>query len=353
MRIVALIFFAGLLSGSVLAQDDVGVSYYPQNGEDSLRATYIKPYRDYFFLWPVVKQRRLDFDMERRSGDGRKISYKSNKPYSLGVGLYLFELGFELAFAVPMNEQDKRVYGQSKARDLQLNILGKKWGGDLFFQKYSGFYIDDPALKIPLGGSYPQRSDITTKNLGVTLNYTFNYKKFSFRSAYNYAERQLRSSGSFLLFGSFSRFKTAGDSAILGESYADEFGTDSNIRGIKLTSLSVAPGYTYSVIYKGFFLNGMLAIGPSHSWLNYTMDTGETKYDIKFDAFLAARLGLGYNGDRFFGGLSFMSQGQRAKLDHVQLNSSNGVFKIMIGYRFKEFGVLKKRIWELPEELLK
>src|SRR5688572_17741057 len=118
MRIVALIFFAGLLSGTVLAQDDVDVSYYPQNARYSLRATYIKPYRDYFFLWPVIKQRRLDFDIERLSGGDRKISYKSNKPYSFGVGLYLFELGFELAFAVPMNEQDKRVYGESKARDL-------------------------------------------------------------------------------------------------------------------------------------------------------------------------------------------------------------------------------------------
>lgn len=352
MRIAAVIFFVGL-SVNLLAQDDVTVSHYPQNAGDSLRATYIKPFPEHFFLWPVIKQRKLDFKMERLSGNDRTISYKSNKPYAFGVGMYLFELAFELTFAVPMKEQDKRIYGESHARGLQLNVLGKKWGGDIFYQKYSGFYIDDPNVTIPAGAAYPQRPDIGTHNLGVSVNYTFNYNKFSFRSAYNYVERQLRSSGSFLLFGSLSSFKADADSAILGKQYADAFGVDSQIQKVKTTSLSVAPGYTYSVIYKGFFLNGMLAIGPSHNWLNYMTDDGKTKYDIKLDAFVAARLGLGYNGDHFFGGLSFMTQGGTAKLDNVQLRSSNGVFKILIGYRFKEFGILKKRIWDLPKELMK
>jgi hypothetical protein len=60
-----LIIPAFLLCTSVLAQESAEISSYPKNAEDSLRAHYIKPYSDYFFLWPVIKQRKLDFEMER------------------------------------------------------------------------------------------------------------------------------------------------------------------------------------------------------------------------------------------------------------------------------------------------
>lgn len=350
MKCVLIISFICFCTG-LFAQEDIVVSKYPQTSGDSLRATYIKPFPDHFFIWPVIKQRKLAFEMQRISDRDRSVSFESNKPYSFGVGMYVFELAFELAFAVPLDEQSKYIYGESTARDIQLNVLGKKWGGDVFYQKYNGFYVSDGAVKIPQGVPFPQRPDITTRNYGVSVNYTFNYNKFSFRSAYNYVERQLRSSGSFLLFSSLSSFRATADSALLGDSYQSEFGVDAKIKEARVTSLSLAPGYTYSLIYKGFFLNGALAIGPSHNWLLYTPEDSKPKHDIKFNAYVSARIGLGYNGDHIFGGVSFMSQARTAKFESAQLNSANNLFKILIGYRFREFGILKKRIWDLPKEL--
>jgi hypothetical protein len=350
MKKVLTLAFA-LFSICLLAQDDIQVSRYPKGKADSVREQYIQSFPDHFFIWPVIKQRKLAFEMQRISNRDRNVVFESNKPYSFGVGLYVFELAVELAFAVPLDEQSKYIYGESAARDIQLNVLGKKWGGDVFYQKYNGFYVNDESVKIPPGTPYPQRGDIATRNYGVTLNYTFNHGRFSFRSAYNYVERQLRSSGSFLLFGSLSSFRAAGDSAILGDPYAPEFGADAYIKNIRVTSLSIAPGYTHSLIYKGFFLNGALAIGPSHNWLAFTPENANTKHDIKFNAYFSARIGLGYNGDHIFGGISFMSQARTAKFETVQLSSANNLFKILIGYRFKEFGILKKRVWDLPKEL--
>lgn len=340
-----------LVAATGHAQDDVDVATYPKNAADSLRAHYIKSYSEYFFVWPVIKQRRLEFDMERVSDSDRSVSYLTNKPYSFGVGVYLFELGVELTFAIPLDAHDQYLYGESDARDIQLNVLGKKWGGDVFYQKYSGFYIDDPAVTIPPNTPYPHRSDIETRNLGVSVNYTFNFNRFSFRSAYSYVERQERSAGSFILFGTLSSFRASGDSAILGSNYQGEFGNDSRIREIKTTSLGIAPGYTYSLIYKGFFLNGTLAVGPAHNWMTFAMENESEKHDIRFSAYVVGRIGLGYNGDKIFGGVSFMSQTRTARFETVRLTSSNDLFKIMIGYRFREFGILKKRIWDLPKEL--
>ncbi|HEY3404208.1 MAG TPA: DUF4421 family protein [Ohtaekwangia sp.] len=338
-------------SVTVYSQEDTQVTVLQKVEYDSLRANYIKTFPDHFFLWPVIKQRRLDFEMNQLRGGNKSLTYKTNNPFSMGLGVYLFELGIELAFSVPLDEQSKKIYGESDARDLQLNIIGKKWGIEVYSQKYSGFYIEDPDENIPAGTPYPQRPDIVTRNLGTTINYTFNNRKFSFRSAYNFADRQLRSAGSFLLFGSLSGFKVEADSAIIGPRYADEYGIESGVDKIRSTTLAVAPGYTYSLIYKGFFLNGTLALGPAHNWLYYHTEDGVSKNDIKFSGYIVARIGLGYNGDHFFGGISFLNQSRTTKFDNVEVVSSSGAFKILIGYRFREFGVLKKRVWDIPKAL--
>jgi hypothetical protein len=67
--------------------------------------------------------------------------------------------------------------------------------------------------------------------------------------------------------------------------------------------------------------------------------------------FVATRLSIGYNGERFFGGFAFGSQARSAKFEQLTFNSSNTSFKILFGYRIREFGFLKKRIWDIPKNL--
>ena len=348
MKYPALILLLDL-SFQLVAQDEVQVTQASQSSYDSIRSIHIKSFPDHFFLWPVLKQRRLDFELKNIPDRNKSVTYRSNKPYSLGLGMYLFEVGVELTFAIPLDEKSKNIYGESDASDLQLAILTKKWGLDLYHQKYSGFYIDDPEVHIPQNTPYPQRPDIATKNIGILGNYVFNNKKFSFRSAYNFAERQLHSKGSFLLFASIRGFNIQGDSAILGDKYSADFGIDSKINKIKTTSFSIAPGYTYSLIHKGFFLNATLAVGPAHNWLTYQTEDGKTKDDIEFRSFYVLRIGLGYNGDHFFGGLTFVDQGSSVKFDTVQFSSSSGTVKILFGYRFREVGFLKKKAADVPK----
>jgi hypothetical protein len=348
-----LLFLSLAISVQAQNETDSTSAVIRKSNYDSLRSQYIKSFPNHFFVWPVLKQRRLDFEMNSLLPGGAALTYKSNKPYSIGVGLYLFELGVELAGSIPLDEQSKRIYGASDASDLQLNIIGKKWGIEGYIQNYQGFYIEDPDVEIPSGEPYPQRADIETRQIGSTVNYTFNNKKFSFRSVYNFADRQLRSAGSMLVFGSISGFRAQGDSAIIDPSYAADFGDAARVKKIRSTALAIAPGYTYNLIYRGFFLNGTLAVGPAHNWLYYETDDGRTKNDIKFDFFVVGRIGVGYNGDRIFGGLSFSNQGRSAKFENVEMVSTSGTFKVMIGYRFLEFGILKKRVWDIPKELFK
>src|SRR5690606_21505140 len=120
----------------------VTVSVHAQSRKDSLRSRYIEPFSEYFALWPVVKQRTLDFSVNKR-GESRSIKYTPNNSVNVGLGAYLFDLAFEVTFAVPVNERSTYLYGSSTARDFQVNALSKKWGADFFHQRYSGFYYED------------------------------------------------------------------------------------------------------------------------------------------------------------------------------------------------------------------
>ena len=319
----------------------------PKQEWDSVRSYYIKNFPNHFFVYPVLKQRSLNFELEREGDGGRLVTFKPNNSYSFGLGLYLFEVGFELAFAIPIDEKSKFIYGESEARDLHLNVLGKRWGLDAFYQRYNGFYVTDSEVEILPDTPYPQRADVESTNFGLTGNYVFNSRKFSFRSAYNFAERQVFSKGSFLLFTTINSFSFEADSAIINQAQRATFGEEVAFTNLKYTTFSVAPGYTYSIVFQNFFLNGTLSVGPAHQWINHKLEGAAEQHDTGINSFVAARISLGYNGDLFFGGISFLSQGSNVQFEDVTFSNNNGSFKILIGYRFKEWGFLKKRVWDL------
>lgn len=339
-----------MFTSSLIAfgQDDVDITVTTP----PVRSDYIKGYPDDFFIWPVLKQRRQDFDFRLTSGSKSRLSYRSNKPYSLGVGVYVFELAVELAFAIPLDEQNKRIYGESRARDMQLNAIGRRWGFDVFYQRYSGFYVSDSENPVAANAAYPQRPDVATRNIGAFVSHIFNKNRFSFRSPYNFSERQLKSAGSFVAFGTLRNFRISADSAIVDPMYAEAFPGLNSIHHISLYTAGIAPGYTYNLVYKGFFLNGTLGVGTGINILRYEYENGTGGNKNSFSTMLTARLALGYNGDRIFGGMTFINSGGRASFENADLNSSNSSFKVLVGYRFQESGFLRKRVWDLPKSFI-
>jgi hypothetical protein len=306
------------------------------------------PFRDHFFVWPVIKQKSLSFEIQNTLDKKEKLTYKPNNAYTLGFGAYLFELGLELTFAVPINEKNQTRYGSSSSRDFQLNVLGKEWGGELFYQHYNHFYVDDPNSPVPPDQPLPQRSDIDTRNLGISSIYIFNDTKFSFKSAFNYAERQLKSSGSFLLMGNINSFKVTADSSIIDAQILTHQGLQADFKELKHTTFSIAPGYAYNLIYKDFFLNATLFLGPAHNWIYYEREDGSSKNDTNINLFSAFRVGIGYNSEKLFAGLNFISQARNVEFEGIRFTNSSSTFRLLVGYRFKEFGILKKSVRDLP-----
>jgi hypothetical protein len=313
---------------------------------DSLRAFYIHEYPDHFFVWPVIKYRSLSFEFRNSDSNKEKIEFKPNNSFAMGAGFYLFDLGFELVFAVPLEEKSIDRFGKTSVQDVQLNILSKKWGADAYYQKYSGYYRDDSRESIPSSQPYPQRPDVDTKNFGVSGIYVFNNRKFSLRSSYTFAERQIKSKGSFMLYGTINSFKLTADSAILSLESRAGLVEGADFTQLRYTTLSFAPGYSYNLVYRKFFFNATLSIGPAHHWVYYKKESGKERNDVVINSTGSVRLALGYNSDRFFGGIGFVTQSRNVIFEDVRFSNASNTVKLLIGYRFKEFGILKKSVWD-------
>lgn len=320
---------------------------FSQASLDSLRSKFIQSYPDKFFLWPVLKQRSLSFELSDPKEPGNTIRFKPNNAYGLGLGMYLFDLGIELVFAVPLNSEKESSYGTTSAQDLQLNMLSRKWGADIFYQSYRGFYLSNPDNPIPPSGVYPQRPDVQTENFGLSGVYVFNSNKFSLRSAYTFADRQLKSSGSFLLSSTFNSFRLTADSVILNSHYSTRIGLTYPVSSINYQTLSVAPGYAYNFVWRKIFISGLLAVGPAVQWLHYHDLSNVEQSVTKLNTFADFRFAIGYSTDRFFTGITYASQIRNVQFENIQFSSTSSTARILFGWRFQEFGILKKSVWGL------
>lgn len=315
-------------------------------GSDSLDHAFIKSYSDHFQVWPVLKQRSLNFTV-RDPGNNSISEYKPNNSYALGLGAHVFDLSFEFTFAVPIQEKNPAIYGHSHARDFQINALGRSWGADLFLQRYTGFYSDDG--RTPAFGTHAVRPDMAARNVGITGMYVFQPHRYSLRSAFNFSERQLVSGGSVMLSGTLNSFKVVGDSAILD---APDRTSGSTFRKLRYTTLSIAPGYAYTFVRGHFFASGALTAGPAHNWIYHIDEDNRALHDIRFDVFASVKVGAGYSTDTFFAGFNFSQQSRTVRFDDLRFTNNSSTFRLLVGFRFREFGILKKSVADLPRELM-
>lgn len=318
-----------------------------QPKQDSVRSSYVQRFPDKFFVWPVIKQRNLFFDVSQRSDRTNVLNYRPNNSFGVGLGFYLFEVAFEVTTSIPLNEKSRMTYGESDVRDLQINFLARKFGGDVFRQNYSGFYVADPNQLVSTDDEFARRPDIEMTNTGINWIYIFNHEKFSLRSAYNYSERQLKTGGSFVITGTLNTLRLRADSTILGTRYRDFFPLSGSFDQMHYTTLGLAPGYTFSLVYRSFFLNSSLAVGPAHHWIYFKPAGEPEQFDLAINTYADIRLALGYNSERFFAGISYVTQSRDIRFDDIRFTSNSSVFRILVGFRFREVGILKKRAVDL------
>src|SRR5690606_18116756 len=142
-------------------------------------------------------------------------------------------------------------------------------------------------------------------------------------------------------------------SAVLDSTYFEQVGEGASCNRLRYTRFSVAPGSAYNSVLRNFFLSLAVRVGPGPNWVNYTRDGPRAPYARSIKTSSSAGAGLGYSGKRFFGGLNFVRQSRNVGFDDIRSTNSSGTFRFLLGYRFRESGILKKSVWDIPRNALK
>jgi hypothetical protein len=118
-------------------------------------------------------------------GNSKRVVYSPNDNYNIGLGFNYKFLGINIGFRAPFINNDEARYGKTKFLDLQSYIYMRKITLDLYGQFYNGYYLSNRSIldNYKVVDTFLKRPDLHTKNFGFTLQYIFNYRKFSYRAS--------------------------------------------------------------------------------------------------------------------------------------------------------------------------
>src|SRR5690606_31732071 len=246
---------------------------------DSIRSGYVREFPDRFNLKLLATDRLLILNLRGTEAGNKVINYAPNDRGYIGIGAYIFDIGIELAVKVPKAlQRSSTKYGETDFIDFQGNVYGKKWCFDGTFQQYKGFYISNASNIYPDFSSdqnFPQRADLEVRNIIINGIHIFNHQKFSFRSGFNQADRQIKSAGSPLLIFATAIFGINADSLLIPDHYASNYGEAGDFIEGDFYTFSVLPGYAYNFVYKNLFLNVNATGGAGIQWQDFNTEERE------------------------------------------------------------------------------
>lgn len=314
---------------------------------DSLRSTFVSAFERDFNFGPFINHRIPTLTM--RAPTGEKVIFRTNNNFIAGLRMHVFGMQLQVAASVNPGANSLSRYGQTNASELSFNYMSHKWFGHVNLFRYSGLwyrYSTENYLNKP----FPSSKDLTFTSRSASATHLFNPKKFSMRAPYSFMEHQIKSGGSALVRINIDEFFLFGKNTLIAGNYANTFKGLEQIKNIGFIGVGAAPGYSYNFIYGDFFLNGTIIAGPSLYWIRYKKAIGLSRYESQFNFATDFGLAAGYNGERFFGGITWMANGFQLKRGETRIFGNQNAFSVTAGFRLHEEGIFKKRIENILHE---
>lgn len=285
-----------------------------------------------------------DFHSFKVNTDPNNIELYPNTPTNLLLTLNYEFIAFGIQFSpdfLPENG-DEDVRGKTKSLHLTSALVFRHWFAELGYQNVRGFYLkntNDFTNLMP-GEPFIQFPDLHHQGFSLTSGYIHN-SKFSLRSLTTQTERQLKSVGSFIPVFNLDYYVVN-----------DKSGAPSTQKSKNLEA-TVGPGYAYTFVFNERFyisLGAFTSVGYLNTKLTTrtpveTFNTTQNNFVFRWNA----RSGLGYNGDRFYGGLYTNMTGINYKQENTTaLNFEQRVYyHLFFGMRFNAPNFLKRQIKKL------
>jgi len=272
-----------------------------------------------------------------------KIVYRPNVNVRIGIAGFWKWFGLGLSIDNPFYKTDRDAYGKTTTIDLRVNAFGRVVAGELFFQKYKGFFVADPDRPDAIHYIIP---DMQTLALGIAGYWIYNAKRFSIRAAFIQNEGQKKSAGSLVVRPAFLYYRISSDNGIIPAELADEYQIPSSnlITGGEFYSIGLSPGYVYTFVFlKNLYITAAVFPGVAAQFSSYSSEMNNHT-DFAFAFQLSGRLVLGYNSDKWFLGASVQTGFNEVpdKLNNALFSYDVAQFRFWGGTRFDLFKKKKK-----------
>lgn len=309
------------------------INLYAQIVPDS--SYFIIDYSDKLLLrvYTISKSNSLIIS---NASTGEKLVLEPNGQTNIGLGFNYKHFGLGLAFGLPKSSASNTKYGKTQRVDIQGSIYGSKIGGDGFLQIYQGYYNSNPSDFIDWNEDYfPQNPSMRILSVGLSSFYLFNSENYSYRAAFVRDEVQKRSSGSFLLgfFANYDEAKT--DNGFIPEDFPDSSRVKVDLKEFATLALGVSIGYAHNFVIKERLIIGLAIIpGFGYQRIDIVHLNGNTGIEDQAAGQILTRLGIGYELNKFYLGLTGSVNFRNMDFDPYDFQLATQQFRFIIGKRF-------------------
>ncbi|TAF32882.1 MAG: DUF4421 domain-containing protein [Cytophagales bacterium] len=244
-----------------------------------------------------------------------RLEYQPNARQQLGLGFLYKNMAISAAL-LKVGDPNRRqeVFGKTRYTDLNVQALGRNFVLEGFYKHFRGF-AEMPKQNIPIPKPL-LRPDLALEYVKLKGLLVLSPHKFSYRAAVNCNQLHTRSGGSWVNVAHLYRFRITSDSTFVPQRVQEMLGINIPDNGANAIGMGFGVGRAQILVYKHFYLAGVLAFGLDGQVKNNT--------GFKVAPMLDLRLAMGYNGSRIFVVMAAIN-------DYTFLNGSQ--YKNQVEYR--------------------
>lgn len=337
-RILLFLLFPGFLHSNTRAIDEFGINRIEQD------TSYIRKFKDQPHLTFEFARRNQEIRLINPLNGVQSVNYEPNTRVSFitSFDYRWFSLSLGL-FSFGASEAKKK--GNTDQFNLKFSFNGKRFWNTNYIQAYQGYFQNNPLVSNPNWNPqteiYPQRPDITNFTFFSNIAYCFKPDRFSYRAALWQLDRQEKSAGSFITGLSYRLNLLDSDTSLtmIPFSLYGDFLPDNRAVSVRQSTFTIHGGYIHTfVANKTWFCTLYFLPGLAFESGFYRPD------DLRIRNFKSAttiatefRIILGYNGLKWFGGISGHSLSFAGNRNaDLWVDSSFGWVRFFGGYRFNQ-----------------
>ncbi len=269
-----------------------------------------------------VGQEQFSFGITDIGQQKANLTYNPNMAGVSRLGLNAYGLSLGYSFRGTTKDLDT-AKGTTDFYDLQLGYQTKKWGVDLFYQTYTGFYTQTSVLQV-----FP---NLQFQHFGIMTRFALDEGEFSVGGLVDQSENITRTSGQYFIVGGLRQHRMQNNGTLLPADYLNINPELEDLRKLKATSINLGLGAgKYWVSDSHLFIGALLDLVGTYAIYTYENTSTETNssyatlsYNIK--------IGLGYSGQTFKTGVSISTDLTTLKspgASYFQTSASRGLLYV-------------------------